>query len=319
MPKEFKIAMLGARGVGKTSLLTAMYDQFERTVGEVGLQFTPDQESAAILGERLGELKVLLDDFEATGGIEGDVNSKSFIFDLGRKGTKPAFRLKFQDFPGGFLHADASHQDKDFVKNLLEESVAILVVIDAPALMEQKGKWHELINRPSQIKNLFEQFFRDMKSPRLVIFAPVKCEKYMRNAESSLLTNVREGYRDLLDYFQAELLKDWIVSVVTPVQTVGTVVFSRIEVKEKTPHFHFHKDSHDAKYKPEDGDQPLLYLLRFVLNLKKGQGWLASLKDLLGLNKYLISAIKEATRHCKDTGYPGFDVFQGRKRWLDSD
>ncbi len=308
---SFTIAMLGARGVGKTSLLTAMYDQFEGTVEKLGLQFTPDQTSAAILGERLGELKALLDDFEATGGIEGDAEPRDFIFDLGRAGAKPSLRLKFQDFPGGFLRQDASPQDKDFVKNLLEESVAILVVIDAPALMEQKGQWHESINRPRQIKNLFEQSFQDMKSPRLVIFAPVKCEKYMRNADGWLLRKVREGYEDLLNYFQSELLKDRIVSVVTPVQTVGTVVLASIEVKKKTPHFYFRKDSHEAEYKPEDGDQPLLYLLRFVLNLTIGQGFLARLRGLLGWDKHFISAVEKATRRCKGDGYPGFAVLQG--------
>ena len=83
MPQELKIAMLGPRGVGKTSLLTAMYEQFEDTIGQTDLQLTPDEESNAILQERLGELKGLLDDFEATGGLEGDSEPRSFIFNLG--------------------------------------------------------------------------------------------------------------------------------------------------------------------------------------------------------------------------------------------
>ena len=71
--QELKITMLGASGVGKTTLLTAMYEQFETNIGNTNLQLTPDDESAAILQDRLIELKSLVDVFEARGrvGIEG--------------------------------------------------------------------------------------------------------------------------------------------------------------------------------------------------------------------------------------------------------
>jgi hypothetical protein len=85
MPSELKITMLGHRGVGKTSILTAMYEQFESTIGETGLQLTPDAESSALLSKRLGELKALLNDFEAAGGLEGTEEPQSFKFGLGFK------------------------------------------------------------------------------------------------------------------------------------------------------------------------------------------------------------------------------------------
>jgi GTPase SAR1 family protein len=103
MPSELKITMLGHRGVGKTSILTAMYEQFESTIGETGLQLTPDAESSALLSKRLGELKALLNDFEAAGGLEGTEEPQSFKFGLGKLGGKPNIQLIFQDFPGGYL------------------------------------------------------------------------------------------------------------------------------------------------------------------------------------------------------------------------
>lgn len=51
---EVKITMLGPSGVGKTTLLTAMYEQFESNIGKTNLQLTPDEESSAILQETLG-------------------------------------------------------------------------------------------------------------------------------------------------------------------------------------------------------------------------------------------------------------------------
>ncbi|MDF5715157.1 MAG: hypothetical protein PUP93_15055 [Rhizonema sp. NSF051] len=95
-PQELKIAMLGARGVGKTSLLTAMYEQFEETIGQTNLQLTPDLESSALLQERLGQLKSLLDHYEAKGGMDGRSDPRSFVFDLGNKGAKPSLRLHFR-------------------------------------------------------------------------------------------------------------------------------------------------------------------------------------------------------------------------------
>ena len=66
--QEILTSMLGPSGVGKTSLLTAMYEQFETTVGSAQLQLTPDEESSAILQDRLAELKSLTHTFEVTGG-----------------------------------------------------------------------------------------------------------------------------------------------------------------------------------------------------------------------------------------------------------
>ncbi|MGB5714320.1 MAG: hypothetical protein WBM44_25840, partial [Waterburya sp.] len=90
--QELKITMLGASGVGKTTLLTAMYEQFESNIGNTNLQLTPDDESAAILQDRLIELKSLVDVFEArdrmglkrTEAMAGPESLRSFTFGLGK-------------------------------------------------------------------------------------------------------------------------------------------------------------------------------------------------------------------------------------------
>ncbi|MHC5727424.1 MAG: hypothetical protein ACYTXY_25505 [Nostoc sp.] len=224
MPQELKITMLGHRGVGKTSLLTAMYEQFDNTIGEAGLQLTPDPESSALLQERLGELKALLNDFEATGGLEGTENPQSFKFGLGKFGTQPSLQLIFQDFPGGYLDG----KDEEFVKKVMHECVAVLVAIDAPALMEANSKWNDLMNRPKQICDVFKRNYGDLKEPRLVIFVPVRCEKYLQNEEDTkkLLHNIKDKYADLLKFLSSENLLTKVACVVTPVKKVVKVVFS---------------------------------------------------------------------------------------------
>ena len=58
--KDFtiNILMVGASGVGKTSTLTAMYDQFNKIIDKnLELQLIPDDETSNKLNTKLAELK----------------------------------------------------------------------------------------------------------------------------------------------------------------------------------------------------------------------------------------------------------------------
>ncbi|NEN97532.1 MAG: hypothetical protein F6K50_18980 [Moorea sp. SIO3I7] len=313
MPKELKVTMLGHRGVGKTSVLTAMYEQFSDTFKEADLQLTPDPESSALLQQRLGELKGLLDDFEATGGLEGDQNPQSFKFGLGKIGDKPSLQLTFQDFPGGYL----DDKDGEFVKKIMHECVAVLIAIDAPALMEANGKWHHLMNRPKQICDIFSRSYGDLKEPRLVILVPVRCEKYLQNEEDAtkLLHCIKDKYAELLRLFKSENLLTKIACVITPIQTVGTVIFNNIRVVNQRPRFYFRKISHDAGYSPKDSDQPLRYLLSFLLKLHYDTkwGWFNPIRHWLGWDKFLLKAAKKSADKCKSAH--GFAIIQGKDKF----
>jgi GTPase SAR1 family protein len=331
MSQEIKIAMLGATGVGKTSLLTAMYDQFENTIGQTNLQLIPDLKSNAILQEKLGELKSLVEsqdednEFEATGGIKANTGAvNSFIFDLGKKGGKPSIRLKFQDYSGENLNANALISDLEKVQNLINESVIILIAIDAPALMEAKGQYNHLINRPQQIKNILAKAFQELKEPRLVILAPIKCETYLQNEKSTreLLRRVKDEYANLLGFLSSELLLPWVVTVVTPVQTVGTVVFSHIDViKEggrKYPRFKFHKNYIHAKYRPKDCEQPFRYILRFLLKqeinrLNYHWGPFSFIRSWFNLDREIKEAAQNVVKGCKTDPQDGFAILQGKQ------
>ena len=325
MSQEIKIAMLGARAVGKTSLLTAMYDQFENTIGQTNLQLIPDSKSNAILQEKLGQLKSLVDEFEATGGIPPDtIGVKSFIFDLGKKGGKPSIRLNFQDYCGDYLNHNAKLSDLEKVQNLINESVIILITIDAPALMEAKGQYNDLINKPLQIKNILAKAFQELKEPRLVILAPIKCETYLQNEKSTreLLRRVKDEYANLLGFLSSERLLPWVVTVVTPVQTVGTVVFSHIDViKEggrKYPRFKFHKNYIHAKYRPKDCEQPFRYILRFLLKqeinrLNYHWGPFSFIRSWFNLDREIKEAAQNVVKGCKTNPQDGFAILQGKQ------
>ena len=181
--------------------------------------------------------------------------------------------------------------------------------------MELNGKWHQFTNRPQQITDFFQKAYQDLDSPRLIIFAPVRCEKYMQTEKGSLelAQRIQEEYKSLLDLFSSDSLRSKIIAVITPVQTVGSGVFSRIEIKDEKPQFKFRKTGHNARYNPQDSEQPLRYLLRFLLKMhlenKRNLGFFNFLRDVFGVDKYLVKAIHELSVGCKIN--KGFVILQG--------
>lgn len=320
-------SMLGPSGVGKTSLLTAMYEQFESTVGAAQLQLTPDEESSAILQDRLAELRSLTYTFEATGGVSGTEAAagpsslRKLTFDLGKKGARPSLRIAFQDYPGAYHGSRASADERSFVRRMLEKSAAVLIPVDAPPLMEggengQPGPWHEMMNRPTQITDHFKRAYQDLESPRLVIFTPTKCERYVREegGAAALASAVRQGYPRLFDLFATEGLRDKVAVVIAPVQTVGAVVFSRVEERDGQARFCFRKLSKDAVYSPVDSEQPLRYLLRFLLRIHREERrwrYFDTVRDWLRLDRHLEAAVRDFAAGCK-TG-EGFELVQGER------
>lgn len=323
--REFNITMLGARYVGKTSLLTSMYHEYQEEIAKTTIKLVPDTRTANILGRNLADLISLNDDPENVGisatkliGTDPTKEIKSFIFEVGQKGKKSEIKLHFWDYPGDWNTEFVNEETDQYVMNKIKESVAILIAIDTPALMEAKGKWHHAQNHPLEIINRFTKCYEDLKCPRLVILAPIKCESYVQDEKSrqELTNKIKQEYKVLLDLFQSEPLADKVAVVITPVQTVGNIFFSYIDVVQNTPLFRFKKQSPDAEYKPKDNEQPLKYLLRFLLALHLNNRLWGFVRDWFKWDEHLKQAIRDFAKDCKNSD--GFEVIQG-KNLLDID
>jgi GTPase SAR1 family protein len=312
---EFEVLMFGPRRVGKTSLLTSMYYEYDREINKTSIQLTPDFDTVSILGERLGELKALNDDFnEGELGINTTGDPKHFIFNIGRLGETPKLKLTLWDCPGFYLvdKKDPEKKGKKFIEEHLTKSVAVLIAVDAPALMEAKGKFHFDRNQPLAVKAWFQNIYGSLNTNRLVIIAPIKCESYMKDEQSAkkLLGRIKEEYQGLLQLFKSESLEKKVAVVVTPVQTVGNLFFSSIQENNDSYKFIFKKPDIDADYAPKDNEQPLKYLLRFLLkNYLKNRkfGWIA---DTFGQDDFLYQAVYELAKDCKTNN--GFEIIQGK-------
>ncbi len=302
----------------KTSLLAAIYDQFDKIIGQTNLQLTPDEDTKTMLDNRLTELKrMAIGDpnnpnysIKVREGLRGNQEAISYRFSLGKTGFSPVMELEFQDYPGGYLG------DKPkIVEDFISESVSVLIAIDSPALMARDGYYHEEFNIPDTIYNLFKETYKNLETPKLVILAPVKCEKYLQNKEDeqNLLNTVQEKYKSLINFFRSDALSAKVAVIITPVQTLGSVYCHAIELDENNePIFHLRKFNGMAMYEPKDCDQPLRYLLRFLLRLyleKRQQGAFKFLFKLLGQDTAFRDAVIEFANGCKNDST--FIVVQG--------
>jgi hypothetical protein len=317
--------MLGHSGVGKTSLLCAMYDQFDQIIGKTNLQLTPDDETKTILDQRLKELKesASKNSIKIRGGLEQTKTARTYNFDLGKTGNSPILELQFQDYKGEYLDELLDYKGEDLeklkelqkIKEFLSESVAFIIPIDTPALMENNAQWHEKLNQPQVIYNLLKKSFANLNSPKLVIFAPIKCEKYLRErvGEQQLVRAVQEKYGNLLSFFNSDALVPYVAAVMTPVETLGSVDFSRVEEDEKgEPIFYFVKRDPNRFYEPKNSDQPLRYLLRFLLKLhlqKRKMSFLERIFMMMDKDKTFMIAMNEFSNGCTRDG--AFTIFQG--------
>ncbi len=161
----------------------------------------------------------------------------------------------------------------------LNECDAVVIPIDATALMQKNtgmvnyteiGTWHEEKNNSELITQLLKNAYTNVQSPRLVILAPVKCETYTRTARDAdnLLSHVKIGYSKLIDFFKSDSLINKVTVVITPVQTIGNVVYAYHKTdKDDFTQFEYYKTPINAPYDPKYGEQPLRYILLFLMNV----------------------------------------------------
>jgi hypothetical protein len=303
--------------IGKTSLLAAMHEEFDKTFERANLQTWTDESALEAIRSCKRVLRTIDPKFkksvDRTTQMLDPWNDEGFVFELGSGGRK-FIKLRFTDPSGEYFAINSTPIQKNYIKQQLLKCDAVIIPIDATALMEKKtgrvsysevGTWHEEKNDPQRITTLLKDAYAGLTVPRLVILAPVKCETYMRTSQDAenLLDHVQLGYRELLNFLKSDALFGKVAVVVTPVQTVGNAVFAYHKTDDKgLTRFHYNKTEIKAPYAPKDGDQPLRYVLRFLLNLsneakkselKKAKEQLAKLQEDLSTKKDKLDAAKQ--------------------------
>lgn len=285
---EINVMMFGGRRAGKTSVLAAMEACFDEQFGTSNLVIKPaDTETMHTIEDKQREIESYFGknkrNFVADDAPTMEVHK--YAFDISLKSRNgDAMTITFIDYPGEWLGKEANKTTE--LQGYMDESKVIMIAIDTPYLMEETptaedtsiGQYNDYRNYCKRITNMIKEVTLD-DYPRMILFVPLKCEKYKNNGTMSLVnTKIQEAYKPLFNYFKDANDKKAEVAII-PILTMGKAEFAKFErdkegnilIDEKwmTPSkasFYF-PDANAGKPEPLWCEQPMIYILYYLLEM----------------------------------------------------
>ena len=347
------VMMVGGRRSGKTSVLAAMKDNFERCFSQSNIVINPadtdtvfaleakQREIAAYFAGR-GKSRIFIPDDNPT------LEINEYCFNISIKTKNMAkICLNFIDYPGEWL----AQKDKyELLIKLMKKCNVILVAIDTPYLMEEThsgkveaiGDYNDYKNYSSRIAVMLKESFElgENRLPKMVLFVPLKCEKYKGEKMQEVNAKIKIAYNETFNFLAGHNSK-YCQLAITPIFTMGCASFSRFETrddgtyvvdKDHIPQALYMFDAQADKPEPKFCEQPLVYVLTYLFERarlaterkKAGQNWFEDIWDLFAENFFNrpssrdFLAEKDTIMHnLKDNG-EGYEIVQnplGFHRW----
>lgn len=243
-PLTLNIMMLGGRRVGKTSVLAAMNACFGEVFRGTELTLVPEgKELLMDLEKKYHEIEDYVNKASKNVNFTPDANPSlgdvTYCFSL-NLGAQNVINLEFYDFPGEWMVTWNSGYDT--IEQKIQESDVLMIVIDTPYLMEDDGTYNDARNRCFRITSaVISKFSFEKNLPKMVLFVPVKCEKYFYEGRMDEVYSKIDGpqcYRNLISY-----LKGKCEIAVTPILTMGTTSFKLFDYDKATGEFHMRKEA----------------------------------------------------------------------------
>lgn len=229
--------MMGARRSGKTSLLAGIIDTFSCPEIASILKVEDASDTAAPnksnLKQKTKDIQTFMSDKQGKVVLNEEYGTEKFN-DYTVKVSVPndsgEMEITFTDANGEFYACGDVHLDE--MKRKITEYDIIIVTIDTPYLMESAKPGNRLcsqvINKAYNQVDTAHMLLTNLTddeglNARLIVFVPIKCEKWAKNGKIDDVTKrVEEVYsvpiRALKAYKNVEVL-------VLPVETMGNVVF----------------------------------------------------------------------------------------------
>ena len=236
-----KVLMMGGRRCGKTSALASLFDQMihgatneyltvcDDTISETKVDpVTKKEEVKDLLGNKKLELKHFIE----KGG------NNTFLVDAGPTrnfwdynlrvqipGTNKSTTLLFRDSAGEFFDAGGMHHDE--TQSFIKDCDVFVVVVDTPYLMAGSESVNEAANIVDSIHTFLTQIDNDGgRKEKLVIFVPIKCEKWIQEGKiDEVIQKVEETYAATIKHLEATGKTE--ISII-PIQTAGDILFSEL-------------------------------------------------------------------------------------------
>lgn len=236
MEDILKVLMMGGQRAGKTSVLSGLVDTMVNgdVQNLVSVQdITALEGSGRNLAKHIESLKYhLLTSQDKTFLIDDNKTSAfdNYVLQFAIPGTSSEMNIKFTDANGEFFDMGRSHDLE--IRELVEQYDVFVIAIDTPFLMEAVNPdnklCNEAINNSYNHVNDIHDFLTSLDDKngadaKLVIFAPLKCEKWAKEGRyDEVVQRVEQVYESTL----LALSKYVNVEVdIMPIQTVGSIVF----------------------------------------------------------------------------------------------
>lgn len=293
---EVNITMIGGMRCGKTSVLAAMHNNFETAMANFPINIaTNDYSTLDVLEAKYREAKNFFRErnrkkrtFRPDQYPTKDMSVYSF--NVGVNGKKGEIILNFIDYPGEYIK---NPKKMDDIKGYMGASRILVIAIDTPYMMEEEQRFDDIHNSVTRVTELVKQsgFASAEKGPGLALFVPLKYERYKNEGRMGEVTaQVKKSYEKLINYLRSG--DNEIITAITPIFTFGGAAFSRFkrdgegeielnDIGDAKEAIYYFPDMNVSEPKPEHCEQPLLWILSFILRQaarrKADRNWLQSI------------------------------------------
>ena len=311
--KELCFTALGPSGAGKTTLLACMQKNFEELLP--GYFYPADPKTFSTLNTAYKKLEAEANSqsIEFAVGVEGTSDLRQYAFTI--KGKNANLPVRFFDFPGGWMnpHDESQAENYEQVINIVQRSMVILVAINTPYIMEYDGRYKDYAG-VDEIQYVIKTSLINSDSNKLIIFVPIKCERYTSTSADSkqMRDKIKEVFDETLKLSTNPVYKDRLAVALLPVHTVGNARFSRFSIRNGEITQEVYLKNRSIKFSPKDADQPLRFAMSFLLNeFAKGQknsllkSLFSSNADLLEMGNFIRSEMK--------VDYEDFEILCGKE------
>lgn len=236
MADVLKVLMMGGQRAGKTSMLAGLIETM--THGKVKdiidvKDITESKPASLKLIKSIECLKWnLLSSYGKTYLIDEEKSGEfeEFMLEISIPNTDNKMSIQFSDVSGEYYDMGRTHDEE--VRKRVKEYDVFLIAIDTPNLMEAINPDNKLCNEAinnsyNHVNDIYtflsEIDDKDGADAKLVIFVPLKCEKW---AKEGKINQVVERVKTVYEPSLHALSQYTNVEVdIIPIQTVGNIVF----------------------------------------------------------------------------------------------
>lgn len=233
--------MLGGRRCGKTTILANMCRNITEVLthdpGEGPTLFTLNKEPESIvkLNNAIKCIDGLFEDHECFDEFVIDDNQTReeghIVLKLSPNDHCDSLKFDFIDIPGEWCVNEPAK-----VIEHIQKAQVIVLAIDTPSMIEENGVYFEYCNKHDYIVKMVKQalnqeFVEDERSQKLLLFVPLKCEKYIvrhdgeiqKGEMKRLCGEVKDHYSDLIAFLRDENHCNKVTMAITPILTISEV------------------------------------------------------------------------------------------------